>query len=183
MAAQFSKHTIPEAIKLRFYSAPAGTALICTTAAVLDAMKPFGLHQKIAVAGNFDLSLVRDMTKEVTADPGKWHKASSAYAKPPMKVAESARLKAANDEATRLAPLTQAFIGVFFRGASLAQAKVIKKHAERAPAVFRAAQGYFRALEKQDADSEPASIAELFTLGPLQDADEEAFWSVVRQIL
>jgi len=164
LAAQVASSRIPDAIKIRTSAAPAGTALITTTAAVLRAMQGSGLGEKMASVGGVKTALILEVSGKIHKAPQSYHRAYYAYALPALPAAEAAQMEAAKEEAAKIAPITQAYINIIFRGTQLANARALQKHADIDPQRLRLAERYFKAVLRRDV----AAFSELFN--PLETA-------------
>lgn len=158
LMAQLGTARIPEALQLRANAAPAGTAIITTSAAVLSAMAASNIKDPFSKEGGYDFKKIEDMTMKIKADPVKWHKTYYAYEKAPLTQSEKDALDEAKAEAAKFAPIAQAFIDAMFRDAALGKAKALKKHAEENPVLMRRAERFFRGLARKEA----AKVAELY---------------------
>jgi len=141
---QMDGPTIPDAIKIRANAAPAGTALVTTTVAVLDLALPTKVEKAIEQHMGIDTKTLRGMAKELTFNPGKFHKTASAYGIAPLSDADKHLLEDALEMARKLAPVTLAIVEVFGRDTELAQAKALKKHSLSNPILTRRLRNYMR---------------------------------------
>lgn len=144
--AQATTQAIPDAIKIRMNAAPAGTAILTTTSAIVDAMAAVNLDQAFEKYGNFGLQTIRDVTARVKASPCKYHKAYFAYGISRASNAELNQLEDGKKAAERFAPYAQAFIDTYMKEAALGKAKAIKKHADNNPVQYRRSITLFRAI-------------------------------------
>jgi hypothetical protein len=156
--AKFESDIIPEAIRIRFNSAPAGFALITTTSAVIEAMKSANLAEPIAAEGKFDLAKIQEASELVKANSTRFHKTPQAYNVAPAPLAEIDRVELARAEATRFAPIAQGFIDAFLTNSPLGNAKALAKHADVNPVLKRRAMQFFRDLSRNRAHN----VADLF---------------------
>jgi hypothetical protein len=158
LMSQLSTTRIPDALAIRANAAPAGTALVTTTAAVLSAMRAADLFTEFKTAGNFDFDIIESVTKKVKQAPTTYHKTFYAYGVVAPTVKQREDLDKAKAEAGRFAPVAQAFIDAMFQDSALNNAKALKKHANDNPVLMRRAQKFFRALSRKEA----RNISELF---------------------
>jgi hypothetical protein len=158
LMSQLNTPRIPDALAIRAYAAPAGTAIVTTTAAVLSALQAAGIYDEMEAAGGFDFDLIIDVTAKVKAQPTRYHRTFYAYGATPLSVNAKAELEEAKLEAQRFAPVAQAFIDSMFADTALNNARALKKHADENPILVRRAQRFFRALARKEA----TSIKELF---------------------
>jgi len=158
LMAQREMKTIPDALKIRANAAPAGTAILTTSAAVIEAMSVNGIAAEFARAGKFDLDLIRSVTDVIKAAPTRYHKSYFAYGVNAPDPAETTTLEKAKAEAIKFAPYAQAFIDTLLKDAALGKAKALSKHADGNPIQKRRAATLFRALIRKEIDS----VASLF---------------------
>lgn len=148
LMAQLDSTQIPDALRIRSNAAPAGTAILTTTNAIIEAMGSVGLDDAFDRFGNFGLTEIREMTQVVKQDPCRYHKSYFAYgvAKPSAQALE--RLEAAKALAVKFSPYAQAFIDTYMREAALGRARAIKKHSDGNPIQYRRATTLFRAIAR-----------------------------------
>jgi len=153
LMAQLESPAIPDALRIRANAAPAGTAILTTTAAIVDAMASVGLDAAFEQYGNFGLQVISAVTAEVKKSPVKYHKSYFAYGVPAPTAIEASNLAAAKQLAERFAPYAQAFIDTYMREAALGRARAIRKHAEGNPIQLRRAANLFRAITRTNVTS------------------------------
>jgi len=146
--AKVGTDTLPEAIALRSSSAPAGTAIITTMAAVIAQWEAAALKKAIEDLKIADLKKILDMSAIIKANPPKYHKVPHAYGLTPLSIQEKNTLNEAAEEAKKLCPLAQGFIDALFSTAALGNAKVFKKHADDNPIATKKAKTFFRTMTK-----------------------------------
>lgn len=149
---------LPHAIALRADAAPAGTAIVTTTAAVIAAMESCNWAQDVEKEGGFNFKVIKEVTNEVKAHVTTYHAAYFAYGVAPPTKQEKDRLAEAVAEAQKFAPVAQGFIDAMYADSSLARAKALKKHADASPVLQRRALRVFRSLAKADTEE----IADIF---------------------
>lgn len=149
LMAQLETQSIPDAIRIRANAAPAGTAILTTTAAIIDAMATVGLDAAFDKYGNFNLSHILAITARVKTSPCKYHKAYFAYGISKASNGELAELETGKRLAEKFAPYAQAFIDTYMREAALGRARAIKKHADNNPIQLRRAQTLFRSIVRE----------------------------------
>jgi len=159
LMAQLGTTRIPDALAIRANAAPAGTALVTTSAAVLSAMRAANIYNEFRTAGNFNFATIERVTTLVKANPTTYHKTYYAYGVPAPTQQMKDDLETAKVEAARFAPVAQAFIDAMFQDSALNNAKALKKHANDNPVLMRRAQRFFRAIARKEAKN----VAELFT--------------------
>jgi Skp family chaperone for outer membrane proteins len=146
--SQLTTQTLPDAMVIRANSAPAGWAIITTTAAVLDAMESANVSEKVEEAFEGDLDEVQKMAKKIKGDVRKWHKAYYAYGVAPPSEKELEKMEEAKTTAVSFAPYAQGFIEGTLKDAALGQAQALKKHAELNPVAKSRAARFFRQLSR-----------------------------------
>jgi len=149
---------IPEAIKIRMKAAPAGTALITTTAAVFQSMKTAAFYPEFVTLSRGEVEEIIAFSEVIKADPTKWHKTSTAYGRSPISELRKAELEDNRRKAANWAPITQAYINALMKHAPLGRAKTLDKHSVANPLLKEKAQKFFRTMAKADI----AHFADLF---------------------
>jgi len=169
LTAQLATPHIPDAIRIRYNAAPAGTALLTTTEAILKAMSVVGLVRLFQQYGDMDLDVIVAQTLTVKEDPCKYHKSHFAYNVAAPSRDETIALDIAKTEAERFAPYAQAFINTFMRDAALGRARALKKHADGNPIQLARAANLFRRIARAPVDS----VEDLFraNIGSVANAD------------
>lgn len=158
LSAQLDGKTLPDAIILRATAAPAGWAIITTTAAVYSAMESANLTTEIDEAYEGDLETVKTAAAIIKTDVRKWHKAYFAYNVAPPTKSELEQMNEARETAVNFAPYAQGFIEGTLKDAALGQAQALKKHSELNPIARAKAARFFRAVSR----SSVANVADLF---------------------
>jgi len=148
MNAQISTQTLPDAIVIRANAAPAGWAIITTTAAVIEAMDSANVSEQVKEAFDGDLEDVETAAKNIKGDVRKWHKAYFAYGVPPPTREELDDMEDSKATAISFAPYAQGFIEGTLKDAALGQAQALKKHAELNPVARQRAARFFRQLTR-----------------------------------
>jgi hypothetical protein len=148
LLAQVENDRMPEAIRIRAHSAPAGTAVITTTAAVLDAMAAGNVLSEVSEAMGVNTGVITEMSAMVKAEPAKYHKLPEAFGVARASEEERANLEAVKLLAIRIAPVVQGYIDALLRDGSLGLAKALRKHAEANPLLMRRSMTYFRAISR-----------------------------------
>jgi hypothetical protein len=149
--ARLNSDAIPEAIRLRYNSAPAGYAIVTTTSAVIDAMKSANLAAPIAEAGHFDLNAIQAAAVKVKMNSTRYHKTPQAYRTAPAPLEDLKRVEDAKLEAARFAPIAQGFIDAYLTGSPLGNAKALAKYADSNPILKRRSTQFFRDLTRNRA--------------------------------
>lgn len=149
---------LPNAVVIRATAAPAGTAIVSTSTAILAAMEGTGLKDAIVKHSGINIPLIDEVTALVAENPGRYHTIPNAYRARPLGDDEKAKLAEAKAEAVKLAPVLQGFLDALPNSASLAQAKALAKHADSNPLLRKRAKVFFREVGVTKA----ANIEELF---------------------
>lgn len=149
LLAQVGRPSIPDALKIRANAAPAGSAIIATSAAVLE-MLP---NKEMADAVFENLGLDKDgfeaVCEMIKTNPAVFHKAYYAYGVARPGPDTLAQFEKAHKAGERMAPVLQGFINVALRDADMNQAMALRKHASANPVLLRKSEVYFRAYLKQ----------------------------------
>lgn len=153
---------IPDAVLIRKNAAPAGTAVVTTTSAVLDAMAGSGVKAEFEQHGGFNLDKIQTAAQAIRESPTKFHKAHYAYGVPGLTAAEATMLDEAAKEAIKFAPYAKGFIAAMFGDAALGRARVLDKHAELDPVAKKRATALFRKVSKTVVNQ----VADLFVGKP-----------------
>jgi hypothetical protein len=146
--AQKTSGCLPDAIVIRMSAAPAGTALVTTSAAVLNSMATCNALKPVEEAGVADVKEILEVAKLVKESPARYHKMSHAFGVAPATKEEADRVEAAKAQAIILAPICQGYIDALMKNAALGNAKALLKHAEQSPVLRKRAQQFFKALGK-----------------------------------
>jgi len=148
LTAKAGTDTLPEAFSLRVSSAPAGTAIITTTAAVIEQLEAAALLDDFKKLKLANFQEVKNMSAMIKANPPKYHKVPHAYGLQPLNAADRAAVEHAAAEAIKIAPIAQGFIEALFANAALGRAKVFKKHADENPIATKKAKAFFRSASR-----------------------------------
>jgi hypothetical protein len=149
--SQATTERLPEALKVRLTAAPAGTAVITTSAAAYDSLLA-GLDTS-AVPENVleDLNLIRSTARSIKADPVPYHLTQRAY----RRNDRPRDISAVKELASRYAWLAQGYITSVLRDSALGRAVALKKHAEQNQLSFKRAQRFFTAASREDVSDFP----------------------------
>lgn len=151
---------LPRAIVIRTTSAPAGTALVATSVAVLGAMDGAGLKASLESASGLDLKMLEAVVTSIKQNPLKFHTVPSAYNESPLPGNVRDELEEAKIVAVKLAPILQGFLDALPNSASLAQARALIKHADINPLMRRRAKVFFR----EAGTTKAATMGDLFSM-------------------
>jgi hypothetical protein len=168
LSAQLTTMTLPDAMVIRSNSAPAGWAIITTTAAVLQAMASANIGEKVEEEFEGDLEEVSRAAISIKNDVRRWHKAYYAYGVAPPSQEQQRAMEDVRETAIAFAPYAQGFIEGTLKDAALGQAQALKKHAELNPVARQRAARFFRRLAR----TEVSEISDLFRTS-LKDARAE----------
>jgi hypothetical protein len=146
--AQLTTMTLPDAIVIRAQAAPAGWAIVTTTAAVLKAMASANILDEIKEEFDGNLDLVIKASDSIKQNVRTWHKAYYAYGVPAPPANAIEYMENTKDIAIAFAPYAQGFIEGTLKDAALGQAQALKKHAELNPVAKARAARFFRALAR-----------------------------------
>lgn len=140
---------VPRAIQIRAGATPAGTAVICSSVAVLDQMKNKFWWKELYKLCKKDIDRVVEMNRKIKQNPKKWHINNVAYRSPRLTPTELVELENARVSASSLAPIVQAYITATVdssRGtakSSLVGIKAISKYAQTDAGLLRAMTSFF----------------------------------------
>lgn len=157
-SSEDAQEWLPNAVVIRAKAAPAGTALVATSVAILNAMAGTGLKQAMIDHSGVDIAKLEEVASEITTNPGKYHTIPSAYGKKPLANDKKEEFEKAKEVALKLAPVLQGFLDSLPNNSTLAQAKALAKHADANPLQRRRAKVFFREVGTTKA----ATIEELF---------------------
>lgn len=144
---------LPSAIVIRLNAAPAGNAIVTTTAAVFKSMMASGIYDALKVSSGMNLDLILKISDTIKQSPPKYHKFPFAYGVEGPNEVETKALETARELASQIAPITQGYLDAMFMDADLGKAKALQKHAAGNPIRRRMAQRYFKQLSKPDSVS------------------------------
>jgi len=151
--AQLTSGTIPDAVALRKNAAPAGTAIITTTAAVLESAKASGYYEVLKTESKCDLDLIVRTSADIKSNPPKFHRVPQAYGLVPLPPDEAKALEAVKQEAIKFAPIAQAYVDALLGKAALGKALALKKHALENPVLYNKLLRVFRQLSRAECKS------------------------------
>ncbi|KAG0847073.1 hypothetical protein G6F57_015469 [Rhizopus arrhizus] len=129
-------------------SARSGTAIVTTTAAILEAVEASGQGVDYLNTINVDFKLIKRMNKLVRINPAKYHKSYFAYCVAKPTQAELVELEKAKTEAIRFAPIGQAFLDTYLSETDLNKAQALKKHAQANSMIKSSATTLFKGKQK-----------------------------------
>jgi hypothetical protein len=151
---------LPNAVLIRATAAPAGMALVTTSAAILEAIATTGLGDELAKVSGVDIERIIEVSTDVKKDPGKYHVIPAAYGEPPLSRTAAEEVAEAKAEARKLAPVLQGFLDSLPRNSALSSARALVKHADVNPLMRKRAKTFFAEVGKTKA----ASMAALFSM-------------------
>lgn len=167
--SQLTTRTLPDAMILRATAAPAGWAIVTTTAAVLQAMRSANIFEEIKTEFDADLDMITEASEIIKRNVRGWHKAYFAYGVAPPPLDALKAMEGAKDIAIAFAPFAQGFIDGTLKDAALGQAQALKKHAELNPVAKARAARFFRALAR----TQVTTVEDLFTSELKKSATED----------
>jgi hypothetical protein len=139
---------LPNALVIRSRAAPAGTAIITTSVAILNALAGTGMKEAYLNAAGIDETILTTMTQRVTSNPGAFHTIPGAYGKKALAPEERLKLEGAKELASSMAPILQGFVDSLPRDCDLAMAKALAKHANLNPTLRKQAKTFFSAVAR-----------------------------------
>ncbi|KAK2703950.1 hypothetical protein QYM36_017714 [Artemia franciscana] len=141
---------VPRAIQIRAGATPAGTAVVCSSVAVIAQMRNKYWWNELYGLCKTDIEKIVNMNKLIKQDPRKWHINQVAYRCPRLTPSESSMLEDARMSVASLATIVQAYITATvdsFRGtakSSLVGIKAIAKYAQTDSGTLRAMTHFFK---------------------------------------
>jgi hypothetical protein len=135
---------VPNSIWVRRRAGPAGTALVCTTAAVIENMRAPGFAEDVEAVYPGAVEAINEAAEEIRKTPEAFHIVHQAYGLMPMSAAKRIILEKGTRAAKKLAAVAQGYINAYAGGSSLSLAKALKKHAEENPFLTKSCEQWFR---------------------------------------
>lgn len=169
LSSQIETRTLPDAMILRANAAPAGWAIITTTAAVLQAMHSANIYRDIKEEFDADLDMITEASDVIKMNVRGWHKAYFAYGVPPPPKSALEKMEVAKNIAIAFAPYAQGFVDGTLKDAALGQAQALKKHSELNPVAKARAARFFRSLAR----TQVTTVEDLFKTDLKKDDDDE----------
>jgi len=158
----------PEAISIRLQAPPAGTALITTGFAVLQAMDANDYLKELLRSYDLNMGVVTILVGKIKADPGSYHKFPQAYGLGPLSDDDADELAHVKAKLAGLAPVLQGFLDAMYKNAALGRAKALLKAAEENPMQRKKAQKFFKSEIKADISTLRELIPGSKPVGPAQ---------------
>jgi len=155
---------LPLALKLRFDVAPAGTAIITTTAAILRSLKNFSFYDDIALAYGADTNLLSSYADYIRANSTKFFTMPEVFGVRGLNAVERDRLDRMKELAKKLCVVCQAYIEAVARNTALGKAKALKKYADEMPMQKKALVTWFKNYATQVASAE--TLLEILAMTP-----------------
>lgn len=139
---------LPNALVTRANSAPSGTAIVTTSAAVLQCLEAGPYYEEIiAVIGN-KVEKVIELSETIKDDPAKYHVAFFAYGSVGLTQYEKKEFEDVKAIAITCAPVLQGFLDAMPKTAALAKARALSKHADTNPVLRNNVKVFFKAASK-----------------------------------
>lgn len=154
--AQVAK--LPNAVRIRGTAAPAGTAIIATSTAILDAMQSTGLGAAVERASGANVAELRRVANAIKLAPASYHTIPSAYDARAVDGNALEMFNRAKETAQKLAPVLQGFVDSLPRNSQLSGARALIKHADTNPLFRKRARVFFSEVGK----SKARNVDELF---------------------
>jgi len=130
---------MPRPLAIKFPLIPAGTALICSTVAVLRAAGAIPGFNAFYEVYDRQWALMSQAVHDIKLTPYKFHTRADLF----DEESAEAALNPAKDAAAQLAPAAQAFINRYAQGTDLARIQAIKKHAQNNLGLLRRYEAIF----------------------------------------
>ncbi|KAJ4868592.1 Uncharacterized protein Rs2_26650 [Raphanus sativus] len=138
--------------------APAGAALVTTTAAVLKPFSASGFLDDLIALNITKVDKIFELDAKIRRNPTLYHMNPTAYDEKFLAGDPKKEFEDGKEEAKKLAPLLQAFCDTMLRNAPLGRQKVLRKHANSNPALRQSAKRFFQEVWREV----PTSLDEVF---------------------
>lgn len=151
--------SIPNTFNTRFDAAPAGSALVTTTKAVLDALSTLGCFESVRELYGDSIDAVRTLEPVIKKSSTRYFDLSYLFGQEPLSAAEKTTLEVTKQHAVRLAPICKAFLSTVGRDTNMSKARVLDKHAEQNQGVRSIAEKWFKNYMTKAANVESLKAA------------------------
>lgn len=158
MKAHEDSGLLPDTIKLRMTCAPAGAALVTTTAAVLKPFSAGGFLDDLIALNITKVEKIFELDAKIRSNPTLYHITPAAYDETFLAGDAKKEFEDGKEEAKKVAPLLQAFYDTMLRNAPLGRQKVLRKQANSNPALRQSAKRFFQEVWREV----PTSLDEVF---------------------
>lgn len=139
---------LPNALVIRSTAAPAGSAIITTSVAILNALAGTGMKEAYLTAAKIDESKLITMAQRVKTSPGAYHTIPGAYGHRALSPEDRKELEDVKALASSMAPILQGFVDSLPRDCDLAMAKALAKHANLNPTLRKQAKTFFSSVAR-----------------------------------
>jgi len=139
---------LPNALVTRANSAPSGTAIVTTSAAVLKCLEAGPYYEEIVTVVGKKVEKITELAETIKDDPAKYHVAFFAYDSPGLTLYEKKELEDVKAIAVTCAPVLQGFLDAMPKSAALAKARALSKHADTNPVLRNNVKVFFKAASK-----------------------------------
>lgn len=139
---------LPNALVTRANSAPSGTAIVTTSAAVLKCLEAGPYYEEIMTVVGNKVAKIGELAETIKDDPAKYHVAFFAYESPGLSLYEKKELEEVKAIAVTCAPVLQGFLDAMPKTAALAKARALSKHADTNPVLRNNVKMFFKAASK-----------------------------------
>lgn len=159
LLAKMGGDSIPDALKIRAYAAPAGSAIISTSASILEMLPTATMRTALFESLDLNEREFDAVVEAIKAAPDRYHKAYFAYEVPAPDRAASDAFDRAHAAGVTMAPVLQGFVNATLRNADMGRAMALKKHADANPVMQKKAEAFFKAYARQKV----ARFADIFS--------------------
>lgn len=139
---------LPNAMVTRANSAPSGTAIITTSAAVLRCLEAGPYYEEILATVGKKVERITRLSDVIKENPAKYHVAFFAYESPGLSLDEKKELEVVKLTAVSCAPILQGFLDAMPKTAVIAKARALSKHADNNPVMRNNVKLFFKAASK-----------------------------------
>jgi hypothetical protein len=136
---------LPRALAIKLPLVPAGTAVVCSTYAVMKGLTLVPQLEPLSRIFSAKISYLKGISRDIKTNYIRFFIRSDLFGY--HDALDTDYFKSASDVATNMAPVAQAFIDVLCKGSEFTQVKALKKHADANPAVYKMFTTLFKALD------------------------------------
>jgi len=135
---------LPMAMKLRYKVAPAGSALITTTAAIISNLSRFSFFEDIKIAYGEEVGDIVEYAAYIREHSTSYFALPELFGLAPLSESDRETFLAFRELATKLCVVCQAYIEAIARNTAIGKAKALKKVADEQPMQKKALVGWFK---------------------------------------
>jgi len=150
---QMDLPNVPDAIKIRHNTAPAGSAIISVACAILDTIGSKEVKSDLQEWDKIDYNNLLTVCANIKNDPRAYHKAWFAYHVEALSEDDRKAWELAIDNARKLAPILDAWVSVMLPTSTLANSKCLSKWVDVDPYLRRKCINYYKDLKGEAVSS------------------------------